>query len=87
MSSETCARCGRTIHSHDAAFHVWLWVVARVNEDIAPSSEADWRQAVAQASERLAAVPEDEIASEVYARRSYLVCSRCKDHVVEAPFG
>jgi hypothetical protein len=87
MNDAFCDRCGRPIQQSDAAYLVWLWVVARVNDEIPPSVPRDWNEMVAQTAERFSAVPAEQIAAEVYARRSYLVCSTCKEQIVKNPFG
>ena len=85
MNAVRCDGCGKAIEARDAAYHVWLWVVARVNDGLDPSRLSNWDAVVAHVSEQLAGAPEEQIASEVYARRSYLVCLKCKEHMVSDP--
>jgi hypothetical protein len=85
MSDDRCDRCGKTIEARDPAYYIWLWVVARVNDELGPSATSSWDTTVAHVSEQFAGVPEELIASEVYARRSYLVCSKCKEYLIVKP--
>jgi hypothetical protein len=85
MKRQTCDRCGRTLEATQISYHVWLWVVAQVNEETSVSGEADWDELVCRASERFADLSEELIASEVYARRSFLVCPQCKGCILEDP--
>jgi len=87
MNDVFCDRCGRSIEQGDAAYHVWLWVVARVNDEILPSAPRDWNEMVGQTAERFSVVPAEQIAAEVYARKSYVVCTACKKQIVNNPFG
>lgn len=86
VSGVTCDRCGKTIDRREAAYHVWLWVVARVNRELPESSDVPWGEAVASITEKSASLSEDQQTSEVYARRSFLVCSGCKGHILADSF-
>ncbi len=82
-----CDRCGREIGLRETSYHVWVWVVASMNEELDGRVDEDLDQAVSQVTERLGPLPADLVASEVYARRSYFVCPWCQERILANPLG
>ncbi len=82
-----CDRCGAGLSPTDVAYHVWIWVVARVGEEVREGPWSSLEEAVADVSSRRQGVPEELVASDVHAARSFLVCVSCKERLLADPLG
>lgn len=82
-----CDRCGRVIPEGRLAYHVWIWVVARIDESLPQGLEADLQEVVGEAADYYRGMSEVEVASDVHCQRSYLVCSLCKEELLANPLG
>jgi hypothetical protein len=83
----SCDRCGAGIPANGVAYHVWIWVVARVNAELSGGPWSGIREAMDDVVHRRACLPEPMVASDVHCRRSFIVCPSCKEHLLANPLG
>ncbi|MBN1424944.1 hypothetical protein JXA88_10340 [Candidatus Fermentibacteria bacterium] len=82
-----CDRCDRAIGPDDVAYLVWMWVVARVNDELVAGPWDGIAQAMADVAHCRGALPEEIVVADVHCRRSYLVCPACKERLLANPLG
>ena len=82
-----CDRCHAIISPVGIAYHVWVWVVARVNTELSEGPWQDIKEAVEDVTHRRGCLPERMIAADVHCQRSFLVCPSCKEHLIANPLG
>lgn len=82
-----CDRCGCEISDRETGFYVWMWIVAQVNEDITNTHRGTISEVAEDIEYRMGPLPDYLVASDIYARRSYYICSRCKEILIANPLG
>jgi len=82
-----CDRCGREITQRETAYHIWVWIVAAVNDVINNEQETSLADAVKDVEYRMGSIPEYLVTSDVYARKSYYICPQCKEILLANPLG
>lgn len=80
-----CDRCDAIIPADGIAYHIWIWAVARVNDELQGGPWTGIREAVEAVAARSGGLPEALVASDVHCSRSFLVCTPCKEHLLANP--
>jgi hypothetical protein len=82
-----CDRCGNEIPDDVTGYDVWVWVVAAVPGEVGNAPDVSVSEIVEDLEYRMGTLPEYLITSDVYARRSYRICQRCKEIIIANPLG
>ncbi len=82
-----CDKCGRSIlgDSSSRTFSVWIWVLADIPEETEDERRIDLDELVEEVTHKLGPLPDYMVASEVFSRKRYRICSRCKEQFLANP--